>query len=149
MPERLRSLAARLKEYVGNRRHARRFTVRLKVKISLLEINHGKIITLKTSTVAGVTRDVSSDGLGLVVPHIRVDEHYLMADHRMLRVTLKCPDGDVTIDCTPVRYEQLDNHDAGTGYLLGTEIKEVLEEHRERWDEFLKNVNGRAKNGSK
>ncbi len=149
MPERLRSLAARLKEYVGNRRHARRFAVRLTAKISLLEINHGKIIILKTSPVAGVTRDVSSDGLGLIVPHIRVDEHYLMADHRMLRVTLKCPDGDVTIDCTPVRYEQLENYDTGTGYLLGAEIKDIPVEHRELWDKFLKNVNGRAKNGSK
>ena len=149
MPERLRSLAARLKEYVGNRRHARRFTMRLKCKISLLEINHGKVITLKTSPVAGVTRDVSSDGLGLIVPHIRVDEHYLMADHRMLRVTLKCPDGDVTIDCAPVRYEQLEQSDADHGYLLGMEIKEIPDEHRERWDEFLKNANGRPKNGSK
>ena len=144
MPERLRSLAARLKEYVGNRRHARRFTVRLTVRISLLEINHGKIITLKTSPVAGVTRDVSSDGLGLIVPHIRVDEHYLMADHRMLKVTLKCPDGDVIIDCTPVRYEQLELSDAENGYLLGIEIKEIPDEHRERWEKYLKSLERRG-----
>ena len=75
MPERLRSLATKLRAFVGNRRHARRFDVRLDVEILLQEVHNGKIKIVRAPPVSGITRDISADGLSLVVPSIRVEEH--------------------------------------------------------------------------
>lgn len=137
MAEILRSMASRLREYVGNRRRTPRYTVRLDVEISLLEKVKTKSVAVGKTVVRGYTRDVSSRGLGLVVRSIRVGEHYLTGEDRILRVTLKCPTGSVTLDCVPARYEQLDEISGEDGFLIGVGISEVAEESRVRWQDYL------------
>ncbi|HEX8117165.1 MAG TPA: PilZ domain-containing protein, partial [Pyrinomonadaceae bacterium] len=74
MPELLRTIASRLREFVGNRRRAPRFKVRLAVFVSLLDPTPG---APPAGGIAGHTRDVSEDGLGIILPAIRLGGRYL------------------------------------------------------------------------
>jgi hypothetical protein len=105
MPELIRSIASRLREFVGNRRRAPRHNVRLPVFVSLLDATPG---APPSAGVAGHTRDVSEGGLALMLPGIRVGDRYLVGDGVTLRLTLKLPGASARLYGTPVRYERLD-----------------------------------------
>src|SRR5579885_908524 len=114
MPERLRSIASRLRELVADRRRAPRHSVRLPALVSLLDPSGAQ-----PANVSGHTRDVSEDGLALVLPSIRVGDRYLVGDAVSLRVTLRLPDANVRLYGTPVRHERLDEEgDEDKGILI-------------------------------
>lgn len=85
----------------------------------------------------GHTLDVSATGLALVVPAIRIGEHYLAGDDRKLHVKLELPDGAVEMRVTTVRYESLED---GTGYLIGARILEMSESDRASFDKYVAKV---------
>lgn len=132
MPELLRSIAGRLRHIVGDRRRAPRHLVRLAVVVSLLEERAGA-----PPTLAGHTRDVSSTGLGVVLPSIRVGERYLAGEGQTLRVVLRLPDAQVRLYATPVRYERFDPGDAEAGYLIGLRLTGGDERDRAAYDTYL------------
>lgn len=124
MPERLRTIASRLREFVGNRRRAPRRHVRLAVFVSLLDPAPG---APPAGGVAGHTRDVSESGLGVVIPAIRLGDRYLVGDGVTLRLTLKLGEQSARLYGTPVRYERLDEGPDGQtdpGFLLGIRLTE-------------------------
>ncbi len=124
MPERLRTIASRLREFVGNRRRAPRRSVRLAVFVSLLDPSPG---APPAGGVAGHTRDASESGLGVVLPVIRLGGRYLVGDGVTLRLTLKLGDKSARLYGTPVRYERLDEGQDGQtdpGFLLGIRLHE-------------------------
>ena len=125
MPERLRTIASRLREFVGNRRRAPRRTVRLAVFVSLLDASPG---APPAGGVAGHTRDASESGIGVVLPVIRLGGRYLVGDGVTLRLTLKLGEQSARLYGTPVRYERLDDEaqDGQTtpGFLLGIRLHE-------------------------
>lgn len=133
MPERVRKLVSRLREYVGNRRRAPRRRVRLAVAVSLLEERTGA-----PPTLTGHTRDVSESGLGLILPAVRIGDRYLAGEGQTLRIVLQLPDGHARLYGTPVRYERLDADDADTGYLLGVRLTDSDDRDRAAFDEYLK-----------
>ncbi|MDT7687290.1 MAG: hypothetical protein QOJ70_1858 [Acidobacteriota bacterium] len=123
MPELLRSIASRLRVFVGNRRRAPRHSVRLPVFVSLLDATPG---APPSAGVAGHTRDVSEGGLAVLLPGIRVGERYLVGDGVTLRLTLKLP-GAATARLygTPVRYERLDEEgQTDSVFLVGLRLDE-------------------------
>ena len=139
MPELLRSIAGRLRVLVGNRRRARRYRVRLRAAVSLLDPKaaaNGREAAL-TPPVDCHTCDLSATGLGLVVPSIRVGERYLTGDGRLLRVALELPSGTLVLRALPVRYERLEDG-TETGYLIGAHLTELPAPDRARLDDFLK-----------
>jgi hypothetical protein len=85
----------------------------------------------------GYTLDVSATGLALVVPAIRIGEHYLAGDDRKLHVKLELPDGPVEMRVGTVRYEGLDD---GSGYLIGARILEMSESDRASFDKYVAKV---------
>jgi len=126
MPELLRTIASRLREFVGNRRRAPRRKVRLAVFVSLLDASPG---APPAAGVAGHTRDASDTGLGIVLPVIRLGGRYLVGDGVTLRLTVKLGDKSARLYGTPVRYERLDDetqdgHTAPAGFLLGIRLHE-------------------------
>jgi hypothetical protein len=133
MPELIRSIATRLREMVGNRRRAPRQRVRLPVFISHLDTASGA-----PAGVAGHTRDVSESGLGVVLPIIRVGDHYLVGDGVTLRVTLKLPDASARLYGTPVRYERIEEGQPDAGFLVGIRLTEASD--RALLDEYLKSL---------
>jgi hypothetical protein len=123
MPEHLRKIASRLRELVADRRRAPRYRVSLPVSVSLLDAE----ASAEPALVQGRTRDVSSDGIGVILPNIRVGGRYLVGDSVTLRVTLKLPDGYTRLYGTPVRYEKLDAADPEKGFLVGIRLTDTSE----------------------
>jgi c-di-GMP-binding flagellar brake protein YcgR len=139
MPELLRSIIARLRSLAGNRRRARRYRVRLPLEVSLLGVKSKaeSAVARPPAVIPGYTRDLSATGIALVVPTIRAGEHYLTGEGRRLLVTLHPPDGALAIEVSPVRYEQLDESETETGYLIGVHITEMSDADRARFDAYL------------
>jgi hypothetical protein len=134
MPEILRAIANTLREFVGNRRKNPRHKVRLAAVVSLLDAR----ANASPATVAGHTRDVSADGLGLVLPAIRIGERYLAGDRVTLRITIKLPDAHARLYGTPVRYERLEGEGSpDKGFLVGVRITEMDERDRELFTAYL------------
>lgn len=124
MPELLRTIASRLREFVGNRRWAPRRQVRLAVFVSLLDSAPG---APPAGGIAGHTRDISESGLGIVIPAIRLGDRYLVGDGVTLRLTLKLGQQSARLYGTPVRYERLEEEEDGQtspGFLLGIHLTE-------------------------
>jgi hypothetical protein len=88
--------------------------------------------------------DVSTTGLALIVPAIRIGEHYLAGDERRLHVKLELPTGPVEMKVATVRYEGLDENQETTGYLIGARIIEMSDQHRASYDSYVSKVLKRA-----
>ncbi|HJR06766.1 MAG TPA: PilZ domain-containing protein [Pyrinomonadaceae bacterium] len=143
MPELVRSIVARVREYVGNRRRARRYRVRAAFRVSLFDPKLSREQLERAPFLEGTTSDISASGLALIVPAIRINDRYLTAPDQLLRLLLDFPNDLVEMRVAPVRYEQLERAgDAATssGYLIGVRIAEMSDTDRARFDEYLKEL---------
>ncbi len=145
MPEVIRALAARVREFIGNHRRAPRHRARLSLRVSL--INGGTIATTpgtrnNAAILQGHTRDVSATGLALVVPSIRIGDRYLTGEDRTLSIALELATGSVHLQAAPMRYEPLELDDSETepGYLIGAHIKMMSGTDRLRFSEYLQGI---------
>ena len=136
MPERLRTITRRLREFVGNRRRAPRHKLRLAAAVSLLDAS-GRA---HPATLSGHTCDASASGLGVILPAIRVGERYLVGEDHTLRVMLKLPDAHARLYGTPVRYERLEPGHQDTGYLVGIRLTEVTDEDYATFVAYLRRM---------
>ena len=140
MPELARRIAARLREFIGNRRRAKRFCARLPFSVSLIDQQLNLNGSRRRASISGHTADVSTTGLGLVVPAIRIGEHYLVGENRRLRIELELPGGPVALQGVSVRYERLDESGTENGYLIGVSIAEMNERDRDHYVEYVKRL---------
>jgi hypothetical protein len=81
--------------------------------------------------------DVSSTGLALIVPAIRIGEHYLAGADRKLHVKLELPSGPVEMKVATVRYESLEDE---SGYLIGARILEMSDTDRGSFEKYVAKV---------
>jgi c-di-GMP-binding flagellar brake protein YcgR len=132
-----RSIVARLRQYVGDRRHAKRQNVRLAFTLSIA--SHAKSLNgaKRINSLGGHTLDLSPTGMALIVPSIRLGEHHLVGENRSLNVKLELPAGPVEMQVTPVRYEALEDHKSEAGYLIAVKITEMPEEDRGRFTAYV------------
>ena len=141
MSELMRAIAARLHRYIGDRRRAPRRRLRLPFSLSLLDAPpNANGARRRSPTLEGYTRDVSATGLALILPAIRIGEHYLIGEGRNLRLIIEFPTGPLQVDVTPVRYERLGEDETEKGYLVGVQIIEMSDQDRARYDEEIKTV---------
>jgi hypothetical protein len=75
--------------------------------------------------------------MALVVPAIRIGEHYLVGEDRRLHLKLELPSGPVELNAAPVRYESLEEDPDEMGYLIGTRITDMNQSDRTRFDEYV------------
>lgn len=108
----------------------------LPVKVSLLEETHNHTLRRGQST-DGHTLDISASGLAVVVPVIRIGDHYLAGENRTLLLNVELPTGTIEMQVTPVRYERLDEAGSEQGYLIGVSIDSMSDEDRGQYDEFV------------
>jgi hypothetical protein len=141
MPELFRSLASRLREYVGDRRRTERHRVRLDASISLVQKTR-KVNGGPAAALAGHTRDLSPDGLAIVVPAIHIDGHHLVGEGRALLIDLHLPDKRLSLKVTPVRYERLDEDETDSGYLIGLRITDMTEGDLVDYNEYVGSLSG-------
>ena len=140
MPELARTLVSRLREFVGNRRRARRCPARLAFSVTPADryvISNG---SRQRKWMEGHTFDVSTSGLALVVPAIRIGEHYLVGDDRKLLLRLELPTGTVEMQVAPVRYESLEEHPTEQGYVIGVRITDVDPQIKAGFESFVRRL---------
>lgn len=139
MPELARSIAARLRKFIGDRRRAERVNVKLSFAVSLLDHQSGRD-TRSASRIFGHTLDISATGLALIVSAIRIDDHYLAGEGRTLRIDLRLPEGEVVIQGSSARYEPLDESESEKGYLIGVNITGMSDADRALYNEYVEGL---------
>ena len=95
MSELPRRIVSQLRRFIGNRRQSKRVRTRLSFTLSLSDPRVGMNGSRRLPTLDGYTLDVSTTGLALIVPAIRIGEHYLAGADRQLHVKLELPSGPV------------------------------------------------------
>lgn len=141
MPEFLRSIITQLRQHVGNRRAAPRYTTHLEaaliLSVSLSEGVNRSDADAPPLRLAGYTRDISESGLALIMPAIHIGGQYLTNQSRTLDITLKLPTGPIHLQATPVRYSPLEDDTKDTGYIIGVRITQIGERERARYNAYL------------
>ena len=137
MSELPRRIVSQLRRFIGNRRYSRRVRTRLSFTLSLSDPHLGTNGARRLPTLDGHTLDVSSTGLALIVPAIRIGEHYLAGADRKLHVKLELPSGPVEMKVVTVRYENLED---GSGYLIGAHIIEISDADQASFKKYVAKV---------
>jgi hypothetical protein len=138
MSELARNFASRLRHFISDRRRAERLKANFPVEVSILD-EHNRPLRRGQST-HGHTLDISATGLALIVPVIRISDHYLAGEDRRLLLKLESPTGPIGIQVTPVRYERLDESESELGYLIGVSITSMSDEDKERYEKLLSDI---------
>ena len=128
---------SRLRRFIGNRRRSKRVRARLSFTLSLSDPRVSPNGARRLPSLDGYTLDVSVTGLALIVPAIRIGEHYLAGDDRRLHVKLELPSGPVEMKVATVRYESLEDD---TGYLIGARILEMSDTDRVSFQKYVSKV---------
>jgi len=110
---------------------------RLRFTLSLSDPRVNSNGARRLPTLNGHTLDISATGVALIVPAIRIGEHYLAGSDRRLHLKLELPDGPVEMKLATVRYESLDESQEETGYLIGGRIIEMADEDRATFDGYV------------
>ena len=138
MPELVRSIANRLREFVGNRRYAPRRRVRLPVAVSLVEAKPlSPDSAARQPSLTGRTHDLSATGLAVILPVIRIGGRYLTGNDQQLRIQLELPARTVVFQAVPARYERLETDDSQTGYFIGAHITNISDADRALLLEYI------------
>ena len=140
MPELVRSVVSRVRVYFKDRRQSPRLRVRLIFSVSIHRAGNGNGhgSSRRAQGVMGHTRDISCDGLALLVPQIHVDGHHLAAEGRELEVRLEMGSGaPISILVMPRRYERLEDAELGCAYQIGARIVRISEVDRMRYLNFV------------
>ncbi len=116
MSELPRRIVSHLRRFIGNRRRSKRVRARLSFTLSLSDPRMNTNGSRRLPSLNGHTLDVSPTGLALIVPAIRIGEHYLAGSDRKLHIKLELPSGPVELKVVAVRYESLEDE---SGYLIG------------------------------
>jgi len=139
MSELPRRIVSHLRRFIGNRRHSKRVCARLSFTLSLSDPRLGANGSRRLPALNGHTLDVSSTGLALVVPAIRIGEHYLAGSDRRLYIKLELPSGPVEMKVVAVRYESLEDE---SGYLIGARIVEMSNTDRASFEKYVSKLTG-------
>ncbi|HKR62049.1 MAG TPA: PilZ domain-containing protein [Pyrinomonadaceae bacterium] len=137
MSELLRTLVGRLREYAGDRRHMTRYHTRLEVTVS--PATPTKANGRRPASLQGYTRDVSANGLGLIMPAIRIGDRYLAGENCRLAITLELPSGPIQLIATSARYEPLEEP-GELGFLIGARITTISDADRKLFGAYLKDL---------
>jgi c-di-GMP-binding flagellar brake protein YcgR len=138
MPELIRSVVARVRVYVKDRRQSPRLKQRVIFTVSIRRKASGKLLRTTERVLKGHTRDISITGMALLVPQVHLDGHHLAAEGRELQLKLELPGGPIDLVVVPHRYERVEESELGCNYLIGVRIAEISDQERARYILFLK-----------
>ncbi len=140
MSELPRRIVSHLRRFIGNRRGHKRVRTRLNFTLSLSDPRVRSNGSRRLPTLDGHTLDISTTGVALIVPAIRIGEHYLAGSDRRVYVKLQLPGGPVEMKLATVRYEALEETDEDTGYLIGARIIEMADADRASYEEYIATI---------
>ena len=132
-----------ISEIFGNdRRRVIRRKARLPASISLIDTETPASGTAHPPSTLGYTRDISADGLALIVPSMSLGGHDFASGEQTLRIILALPAGNVETRATLVRHERLEESGSNMGYLIGLSISVMSEDDRNLYAEYLHTLGG-------
>lgn len=137
----LREIATRFSKVMAVRRAAPRKKVSVAVRVRFAPIN-GAAGHLKNSeklSLSGATQDISSCGIGIIVPSIRLEQNYLVGQDRVLIVEMDIHDRTIIMKVIGRRYEEVGQHLSVKRFLVGAEIIEMSPTDRAAYDYFVAN----------
>ena len=137
MPELIRSAVSRARMYFKDRRRSPRLNVRLAFSLSVIRQTKVKRLNSCDRALKGHTRDISANGLALLLPQIQLDGYHLASEGREMQLLLELSGGVVTMVVVPKRYEKLERAELGCNYLIGARIVRMDEEDRLRYQRFM------------
>ena len=140
MSELPRRMVSQLRRFIGNRRRAKRAEANIPFTLSLEDSRNSSNGFRRLPPLKGHTLDMSTSGLALIVPAIRIGGHYLAGTERRLYLKLDLPDGPVDLTVVPVRYECLEEDAEETGYVIGARIEEINDGDRTRFNDFVRTL---------
>jgi hypothetical protein len=128
--------------FEGNRRRVLRRQVRLAASVSVIERDAPADSPHRPLTVLGYTRDISADGLALIVPSTGMGGGVTEVESHMLRIILALPLGDVALSAVAVHQKRLDDNSPDIGFLIGARITEMGAGERDLYLEYLRTLGG-------
>jgi len=143
----IRKIATIVTRTIAERRAAPRKSIRVPVKIMFEPPQNGpkQESAWANLSITGVTRDISSCGIGVIVSSIRVKENYLVGQDRLLRVELQLPERTITMKVIGRRYEEIGIHMSTERFLVGAEIVEMSDDDQAAYDHLISNSKKYAK----
>jgi hypothetical protein len=119
----------------NNRRVAPRHKVRLPASVSLVEKETDES---QWPSILAYTRDVSLEGLALVMPTSRMGCHELSEGAYVLKIVLAIShETSVSIVARLMHCGVLSEDEAGVGYLIGVKIEEISAADTLLYNEFI------------
>ena len=140
MREVIRVFAARFRDFVADRRSAKRFKVNLRCTVGLISNFPGAEGVRRNSALEGQTGDVSASGLCLMMPAVHIGGHYLTGAGTTLMILLELPDGPILFDATAMRHERIEQSESQMNFLIGVRIKNMGKEDHDRFVNFVKEL---------
>ena len=146
----LRKLIAKLNSSMAERvvpvRHKRQVPIRLRFE------PNGDSERLnappKIVFITGETADLSCSGIAFIVSSIRIKEEYLVGEGRVLLAELDLPNGKVSMKIVGQRYERVGEQVSTARYLVGASIREISDENRKIYNDFLRLSDKKGNTGS-
>lgn len=131
------SLMSRIYSFLSNNVHARRYDMRLPLRVSLLDSRRNAHRMNASCAMTGYLRDISKTGLSLLVPSLRFGDNFLVSGHYPLHVLVELPTGVVNIYVAPVRYDKVHEKQTDRKYLIGARIMQMTEYDRRNLSEYM------------
>lgn len=123
-----------------NRRSSPRYPVRLQTSISLADEESGLGHSNRPPVIPGETKDISREGVALIVPSLRTDRHDLTRLEHLWRIVIGLPSGYVQIVVRLMRFQRFRGDEAQTGYLIGVRIEEISEADRVLLNDYVQTL---------
>jgi len=121
----------------GRRRFKRR-VVQIEVTLKFRPPRALRTSTLGDLTLIGRTRDLSEEGLSIIVSAGNIDR-YLKQKENSFSVGLRLPSGLITFEAIPVHFKRMASG-AGGSYLIGSRLTQIDQQQRARLQEYLKSL---------
>lgn len=145
MPEVIRSVVSRVRVFFKDRRQSPRLQISLPFNVSIHREGELNGSRKRVQTLSGRTRDISQNGLALLVSQVHLDGHHLAAGGRELDIELELEKGKpISMRVMPRRYERLEELESGCTYLIGVRIVNLPEADRLRYLAFVAENLGQA-----
>jgi len=146
----LRKLIAKFNRTMAKRVASVRYLRTVPVKLSFAPNGNSERLDVppKILYVTGETTDLSHSEIAFVVASIRIKENYLVGEGRTLNAELDLPNGKVSMKVVGQRYEPVGEHISTARYLVGASIREMTDENREAYDDFLRLSDKKGNTGS-
>lgn len=135
----IRALISKLNKQVMSRLSPSRCDLKVPVNVSIqFERKTGSLLDkIEALSIGGETKDMSETGIAFYVDSIRLREHYLVGENRVLNVKLDLPKCAVRMQVVGLRYERIELHSSNSKYLIGATIVKMETLDREVYKEFL------------